>query len=140
MVLTKMDSYCITQSIPYTCSTILAVDFFLSIHIAIHLHALRLFFSRLYICFNIMIIICISFTDAGNLDFTPITSSKLDVFETLYQNNRRACFIVSITLDQEIEISETFSLQLSLDEFVPDSVRSIVTIEPNVMYVTIEGM
>ena len=87
-----------------------------------------------------MIIICISFTDAGNLDFTSITSSKLDVFETLYQNNRRACFIVSITLDQEIEISETFSLQLSLDEFVPDSVRSIVTIEPNVMYVTIEGM
>ena len=87
-----------------------------------------------------MIIICISFIDAGNLDFTPITSSNLDVFETLNQNNRRACFIVSITLDQEIEISETFSLQLSLDEFVPDSVRSIVTIEPNVVYVTIEGM
>ena len=62
------------------------------------------------------------------------------LYNTLDQNNRRACFIVSISLDQEIEISETFSLQLSLDEFVPDSVRSIVTIEPNVVYVTIEGM
>ena len=73
------------------------------------------------------------------MDFTPIRSSNLDVFDTLDQNNRRACFIVFISLDQEIENSETFSLQLrSLYEFVPDSGRSIVTIEPNVVYVTIE--
>ena len=75
---------------------------------------------------------------AGNLDFTPIRSSNFDVFETLDQNNRRACFSVFITLDQEMEDTETFSLQLSFDEFVPDSVGSIITIEPSVVYVTIE--
>ena len=76
-----------------------------------------------------------SLLHAGNLDFTPIRSRNL---ETLHQNKRRACFSVSIILDQDIEYSETFSLQLSFNESVPDSVRSIVTIEPNVVYVTIE--
>ena len=77
---------------------------------------------------------CISFIDAGNLDFT----SNFDVFETLNQNNRRACFDVTINNDQAFENTETFSLLLSFDELVPDSARSIVTIEPSVVYVTIE--
>ena len=81
---------------------------------------------------------CISFIDAGNLDFTPIRSSNFDVFETLNQNNRRACFDVTINNDQAFENTETFSLMLSFDELVPDSVRSIVTIDPSVVYVTIE--
>ena len=81
---------------------------------------------------------CISFIDAGNVDFTPIRSSTLDVFETLEQDNRRACFDVTINNDQVFENSETFSLLLSFDEQVLDSVRNIVTIEPSVVYVTIE--
>ena len=79
---------------------------------------------------------CHAFT--GNLDFTPIRSRNLDVFETLDRNNRRACFDVTINNDQLSENTETFSLLLSFDEFVPDSVRSIVTIAPNVVFVTIE--
>ena len=81
---------------------------------------------------------CISFIDAGNFDFTPIRSSNLDVLETLGQNNRKACFDVTINNDQAFENMETFSLLLNIDEFVPDSVRSIVTVEPSVVYVTIE--
>ena len=81
---------------------------------------------------------CISFIDAGNLDFTPIRSSNFDVFETLNQNNRIACFDVTINNDQAFENTETFSLLLGFDDFVPESVRSIVTIEPSVVYVTIE--
>ena len=81
---------------------------------------------------------CISFIDAGNVDFTPIRSSNFDVFETLNQNYRRACFDVTITPDQAFENTETFSLLLSFDELVPESVRSIVTVEPSVVYVTIE--
>ena len=73
----------------------------------------------------------------GNLDFTPIRFVNLDVFETLDQNSRRACFVVSINNDLVFENVETFSLLLSLDPFVPDGVRNVVTIEPNVVYVTI---
>ena len=75
---------------------------------------------------------------AGNVDFTPIRSSNLDVFVTLDRNNRIACFDVTINNDQPSENTESFSLLLSFDEFVPDSVRSIVTIAPSVVYVTIE--
>ena len=77
------------------------------------------------------------FIYAGNLDFTQITSSNLDVFETLNQNSRRACFFVSITNDLVFENDETFSLVLSLDPFVPDAVKDVMTIEPNVVYVSI---
>ena len=82
--------------------------------------------------------ICSYHAFAGNVDFTPIKSSNLDVFETLDRNNRRACFDVTINNDQPSENTESFSLLLNFDEFVPDSVRSIVTIAPNVVYVTIE--
>ena len=78
------------------------------------------------------------FIDTGNLDFTPIRSRNLDVFETLNQNNRRPCFSVSINNDQAFEDTETFSLQLSFDVFIDDAVRNIVVIEPSVVYVTIE--
>ena len=73
----------------------------------------------------------------GNLDFTPIRSSNLDVFETLNLHSRRACFVVSINNDLVFENDETFSLVLSLDPFVPDGLRNVVTIEPSVVYVTI---
>ena len=72
------------------------------------------------------------------MDFTPIDSTNLDVFETLNQNSRRACFFVSITNDFVFENDETFSLVLNFDDFVPDGVRNVVTIEPNTVYVTIE--
>ena len=80
----------------------------------------------------------ISLIDAGNLDFTPIRSSNFDVIESLNQNNRKACFEVTIYNDQAFENTETFSLLLSLDVLVLDTVRKIVTIEPSVVYVTIE--
>lgn len=72
------------------------------------------------------------------MDFTPLTHSNLDVFERLNNGSRSACFDVTITLDQEFEASETFSLQLGLDAFGNEGVRNIVTIEPSVVYVTIQ--
>ena len=71
------------------------------------------------------------------MDFTPIISSNLDVFETFSQNRRRACFLVSLSNDLVFENDETFSLVLSLDPFVPNAVRIVVTIEPNTVYVTL---
>lgn len=72
------------------------------------------------------------------MDFIPISSSKFDVFETLSEGNRRACFDVTIILDEVSEVSETFSLQLSFDDFVDEGVRNIVIIKPSVVYVTIQ--
>nr|CAI68017.1 LPS-binding protein [Suberites domuncula] len=76
---------------------------------------------------------------AGELDYTPIRSSNLDVFGTLSQNQRRACFDVRITSDNVFENDETFSLRLDFDELVPQATRDSVTIEPSVVYVTIQN-
>ena len=116
------------------CSTILAVLNSICIHTCL-LYVLFCFIFRHAYKYT-----CISFIDAGNLDFTPIRSSNLNVFETLNQNNTRACFDVTITPDQAFENTETFSLLLSFNDLVPDSVRSIVTIDPSMVYVTIEDI
>lgn len=74
----------------------------------------------------------------GSLDFTSIRSHSLDVFKTLNQTIRRACFDVQLTNDNIYEDSETFSLQLSLDQNVDLAIRNNILIQPSIAYVTIE--
>ncbi len=76
-------------------------------------------------------------TCAVELDYTAIRSSNLDVFRTLGGSQRRACFDVFITNDQLPEDTETFSLSLSLDDFVDQAVRDQVVIDPSEVYVDI---
>ncbi len=74
---------------------------------------------------------------AGELDYTAIRSSNRDVLRTLSGSQRRACFDVSITEDLLVEDTETFSLSLSLDDFVDQAVRDKVVIDPSEVYVDI---
>lgn len=74
---------------------------------------------------------------SGELDFTPIRSSNLGVFERLSTDQRRACFEVFITQDIILEETETFSLSLSFDELVSESVQNQVAIDPSQVFVDI---
>ncbi len=67
-------------------------------------------------------------------DFVPLT---IDDFSTLDGTNRRACVDVRINPDNIYEGTESFSISLEFDEFVPQEVRDQVTIEPSVVNVDI---
>ncbi len=67
-------------------------------------------------------------------DFVPLT---IDDFSTLDGTNRRACVNVMINPDNIYEGTESFSISLEFDEFVPQEVRDQVTIEPSVVNVDI---
>ncbi len=67
-------------------------------------------------------------------DFVPLT---IDDFSILDGTNRRACVDVRINPDNIYEGTESFSISLEFDEFVPQEVRDQVTIEPSVVNVDI---
>ncbi len=84
-------------------------------------------------CFELIVIYF-----AGGIvgDFVPLIITIND-FSTLDGNNRRACVDVRINPDNIYEGTESFSISLEFDEFVPQEVRDQVTIEPSVVYVDI---
>ena len=59
------------------------------------------------------------------------------MFITLSGSERRGCFDVSIIDDLVLEEIESFTLSLSLDDFVPEGVRDQVTLDPSEVYVNI---
>ena len=106
----------------------------IDLHLCTHLLALCIvLFSDMHISIHAFLSLMQGIWISLQSDLAILMSLK-----TLNQNNRRACFDVTINSDQAFENTETFSLLLSFDELVPESVRSIVTIEPSVVYVTIE--